>query len=131
MSSRPITNGTTYRVRPVMQPSYSSLSTPFISAGSIQLLVGPASAGSTEQMNVRSSTRETSVGSEVARKLLVLAVSLVSVPASTMASVSSVHSVSLPSQTRTASGVVSATTSSIQACSRGWLVQRGAAEGPA
>ena len=32
----------------------------FISAGSIQLLVGPASAGSTEQMKVRSSTRATS-----------------------------------------------------------------------
>ena len=36
----------------------------FISAGSIQLLVGPASASSTEQMKVRSSTRATSVGSE-------------------------------------------------------------------
>jgi hypothetical protein len=35
----------------------------FISAGAIQLFVGPASASSTEQMNVRSSTRATSVGS--------------------------------------------------------------------
>ena len=35
-----------------------------ISPGSIQLLVGPASASSTEQMKVRSSTRATSVGSE-------------------------------------------------------------------
>ena len=38
--------------------------TDFISAGSIQLLVGPASASSTEQMKVRSSTRATSLGSE-------------------------------------------------------------------
>ena len=35
----------------------------FISAGAIQLLVGPASASSTEQMKVRSSTRATSPGS--------------------------------------------------------------------
>ena len=35
----------------------------FISAGAIQLLVGPASASSTEQMKVRSSTRATSDGS--------------------------------------------------------------------
>ena len=38
----------------------------FISCGSIQLLVGPASFSSTLQMNVRSSTRATSVGSEAA-----------------------------------------------------------------
>ena len=38
----------------------------FISFGSIQLLVGPASFSSTEQMKVRSSTRATSVGSEAA-----------------------------------------------------------------
>ena len=40
----------------------------FISSGSIQLLVGPASFSSTEQMKVRSSTRATSVGSEAAWK---------------------------------------------------------------
>lgn len=38
----------------------------FISAGSIQLLVTPASASLTEQMKVRSSTRATSSGSEAA-----------------------------------------------------------------
>ena len=38
----------------------------FISCGSIQLLVGPASFSSTLQMKVRSSTRATSVGSEAA-----------------------------------------------------------------
>jgi hypothetical protein len=35
----------------------------FISSGAIQLLVGPQSFSSTEQMKVRSSTRATSVGS--------------------------------------------------------------------
>ena len=60
----PMTNGMTYIVRPRMQPRYSSVMMAFISAGSIQLLVGPASFSSTEQMKVRSSTRATSVGSE-------------------------------------------------------------------
>ena len=36
----------------------------FMSSGAIQLLVGPLSASSTEQMKVRSSTRATSVGSD-------------------------------------------------------------------
>src|SRR3712207_6170908 len=59
----PMQNGTTYIVRPRMQPRYSSVMVAFISAGAIQLLVGPASASSTEQMYVRSSTRATSEGS--------------------------------------------------------------------
>ena len=63
-SSGPMQNGMTYIVRPRMQPRYSSVMTDFISSGSIQLLVGPASASSSEQMNVRSSTRATSLGSE-------------------------------------------------------------------
>ena len=63
-STGPMQNGMTYIVRPRMHPRYSSVMTDFISAGSIQLLVGPASASSTEQMKVRSSTRATSVGSE-------------------------------------------------------------------
>ncbi|CAB4906912.1 unannotated protein [freshwater metagenome] len=46
----PMQKGMTYIVRPRMQPRYSSVMTAFISAGSIQLLVGPASASSTEQM---------------------------------------------------------------------------------
>src|SRR6185295_2316534 len=62
-STGPMQNGMTYIVRPRMQPRYSSVMTDFISAGAIQLLVGPASASSTEQMKVRSSTRATSVGS--------------------------------------------------------------------
>ena len=46
----------------------SARSVPFISRGSIQLLVGPASPFVTEQMYVRSSTRATSPGSERPRK---------------------------------------------------------------
>jgi hypothetical protein len=49
-STGPMQNGMTYIVRPRMDPRYSSVMTDFISAGSIQLLVGPASASSTEQM---------------------------------------------------------------------------------
>ena len=44
--------------------------TAFISSGAIQLLVGPASFSSTEQMKVRSSTRATSLGSEAQWKEL-------------------------------------------------------------
>src|SRR5688500_10818318 len=62
-SSEPMQNGMTYIVRPRIEPRYSSVIVCFISAGSTQLLVGPASAGSAEQMNVRSSTRATSEGS--------------------------------------------------------------------
>jgi phosphoenolpyruvate carboxykinase (GTP) len=43
-------NDTKYIVRPRMQPRYSSVMIDFISPGSIQLLVGPASASSAEQM---------------------------------------------------------------------------------
>ena len=49
-STGPMQNGMTYIVRPRMHPRYSSVMIDFISAGSIQLLVGPASASSTEQM---------------------------------------------------------------------------------
>ena len=67
--SGPIENGMTYMVRPRMQPSKRRPSVARISAGSIQLLVGPASSFVREQMNVRSSIRATSLGSERARKL--------------------------------------------------------------
>ena len=65
--SGPIENGTTYSVRPRMLPSKSSSSFSRISCGSVQLFVGPASSSLSEQMNVRSSTRATSDGSESAR----------------------------------------------------------------
>ena len=60
-------NGTTYIVRPCMAPRNRSASVSRISAGSRQLFVGPASSSCSEQMNVRSSTRATSPGSERAR----------------------------------------------------------------
>src|SRR3954447_16925767 len=69
-STGPMQNGMTYIVRPRMQPAYRPRMTDFISSGSIQLLVGPASASSTEQMKVRSSTRATSLGSEAHQKEL-------------------------------------------------------------
>ena len=65
--SGPIENGTTYIVRPAIEPSKRPRSIVRISPGSRQLLVGPASASSSEQMKVRSSTRATSPGSERAR----------------------------------------------------------------
>jgi len=62
----PMTKGMTYMVRPRMQPAYRPRMVSFISSGSIQLLVGPASFSSCEQMKVRSSTRATSLGVECA-----------------------------------------------------------------
>ena len=50
----------TYMVRPFMAPVYSFFSLAYISWGSIQLLVGPASSCFLQQMKVRSSTRATS-----------------------------------------------------------------------
>jgi hypothetical protein len=65
--SGPIENGKTYMVRPRMEPRNSSVSVSRISPGSRQLFVGPASSSRSEQMNVRSSTRATSPGSDRAR----------------------------------------------------------------
>ena len=65
--SGPIENGTTYIVRPRIEPLNSSLMVSRISAGARQLFVGPASSCCAEQMNVRSSTRATSLGSDHAR----------------------------------------------------------------
>ena len=65
--SGPIENGTTYIVRPRIEPRKRPSSVSRISAGSRQLFVGPASSSRSEQMKVRSSTRATSPGSERAR----------------------------------------------------------------
>ena len=65
--SGPIENGTTYIVRPCIAPEYSAVSSARISSGWRQLLFGPAARSSAEQMNVRSSTRATSPGSEWAQ----------------------------------------------------------------
>jgi hypothetical protein len=59
--------GTMYMVRPRMQPLKRPSSLARISFGATQLLVGPASLSDCEQMNVRSSTRATSDGSDHAR----------------------------------------------------------------
>lgn len=67
--SGPMQNGTTYIVRPLIEPRKTPCSPEKmsrISAGAFQWLVGPASSSFSEQMNVRSSTRATSVGSEAA-----------------------------------------------------------------
>ena len=67
LPSGPIENGTTYIVRPRMQPAKSRCIVARISSGATQLFVGPASSSRSLQMNVRSSTRATSDGSERAR----------------------------------------------------------------
>jgi hypothetical protein len=71
--SGPMLKGTTYMVRPFMQPLNSAFSPVCsrarISSGAIQLLVGPASSLLSAQMKVRSSTRATSDGSVTAKKL--------------------------------------------------------------
>src|SRR5512133_1063731 len=65
--SGPIEKGTTYMVRPRMQPSNRPFKVWRISPGSVQLFVGPAASFVAEQIYVRSSTRATSLGSEQAR----------------------------------------------------------------
>src|ERR1700758_3498982 len=109
-SSGPMQNAITYMVRPTIAPRYSSTITVFISTGSIQLLVGPASRGSCEQMKVRSSTRATSSGSDVHQKELGFFGSRTKVPLSTRSVVSLRHSSSEPSHQTTASGVVRSAT---------------------
>src|SRR3984885_10909625 len=64
----PIEKGTTYIVRPRIEPLNRPVRVERISFGSAQLLVGPASVSSVEQMKVRPSTRATSAGSDKARK---------------------------------------------------------------
>ena len=73
--SGPIENGTTYIVRPRIEPANSAgvpSAWPFCSSarmvcGDSQLLVGPADSFFSLQMKVRSSTRATSWGSLHAR----------------------------------------------------------------
>src|SRR3954470_13552949 len=121
-STGPMQNGMTYIVRPRMHPRYSSVMIDFISPGSIQLLVGPASASSTEQMKVRSSTRATSLGSEAHQNEFGFFARRVKVPASTSFPVSRSHSSSLPSTQTTSSGVVSSAISRTHPSSRACVV---------
>src|SRR5688500_10258442 len=93
-----------------------------ISPGSIQLFVGPASASSTEQMNVRSSTRATSDGSDAHQYESGFLSSLTKVPAATSSLTSWSYSASAPSTQWMASGCVSAATSATHAASRACCV---------
>ena len=96
----------------------------FIFDGSIQLLVGPASRSSTEQMKVRSSTRATSVGSEAAWNELGITSGLrrVKVPVASRAAVSCAHSSSEPVHQWMESGWVSSAISETQARIPSWVV---------
>ena len=82
----PMQNGTTYIVRPVITPSNFFFRMTFISSGFIQLFVGPASPLAREQMYVRSSTRATSEGCDLAKNEFgrFSSFSLINVPASTI-----------------------------------------------
>src|SRR3954452_13629607 len=122
--SGPIENGTTYIVRPVIEPRKRPSSTSRISLGSRQLLVGPASSGLSEQMKVRSSTLATSPGSERARYEFgrFASESLSKVPRSTSPWQRASYSSAEPSHQWTASGSVRAATCSTQASSLGFVV---------
>src|SRR5690349_21158250 len=124
LPSGPMQNGTTYMVRPRMHPSKISPNVVRISSGAIQLLVGPASSSRLEQMNVRSSTRATSPGSDRHQKLFGRSsgFSRVNVPVSTSRRVSRSHSSSEPSHHPTASGLASSAISPTHTASSGRLV---------
>ena len=55
-------NGTTYIVRPFIDPRKSGVSFSRAASGAIQLLVGPASSSSVVLTKVRCSVRATSCG---------------------------------------------------------------------
>jgi hypothetical protein len=122
--SGPMPNGTTYIVRPSIDPSNSSISARRISTGARQLLVGPASASRSEQMNVLSSTSATSLGSDSARYELgfLASGSRWKVPAAKSVCASRSYSLADPSHHWTRSGSVSAATSSSHASSRAWVM---------
>src|SRR3954454_4654801 len=117
--SGPIENGTTYIVRPCIEPRKRSVSVSRISCGSRQLFVGPASASSSEQMKVRSSTRATSPGSERAMYEFgrFASESFSNVPASTSCWQRRSYSSADPSHQWIDSGCVSAAISSTHAIS--------------
>ena len=124
LPSGPMQNGITYMVRPRMQPSKISANVLRISAGAIQLLVGPASSSLSEQMNVRSSTRATSRGSEADQKLFgrSFGFSRVKVAFCTSRLVSLCHSSSEPSHQTMSSGLVSSAIPWTHLASSGRLV---------
>ena len=111
--SGPMLKGTTYIVRPRIEPTNSCRRRARICDGSSQLLVGPASASRSEHTNVRSSTRATSPGSDAAQYEpgRLAGSSSTSVPASTSCLLSSSYSSSEPSNQWTESGSQRATIS--------------------
>src|SRR5215510_3443639 len=119
--SGPMLNGTTYIVRPRIAPRNRRSSVSRISAGSRQLLVGPASISRSEQMKVRSSTRATSLGSVWAQNELgrFSGSRATKVPASTSCALSSARSCSDPSNQCTEAGSSNSVISSTQS-SRRW-----------
>ena len=128
--SGPIEKGTTYIVRPFMEPANKVFNSVFISTGSRQLFVGPASASSSEQMNVRSSTRATSLGLERAKNEFgrLASFNLMKVPCSTKRAVKRSHSSCEPSDHSMRSGWVSAAVCSTH--SRSFLFLVGAFSKP-
>src|SRR5258706_6047848 len=112
--------GTTYIVRPRIEPLKRPLSVARICAGSTQLLVGPASSCDLEQMKVRSSTRATSDGSDQARYELGrnFSFSFLNVPAPTSSAHRRSYSASEPSHQWIRSGCVRAATSSTHSSKR-------------
>src|SRR4051812_32500346 len=110
--SGPIENGTTYMVRPRIEPSKRPSSVVRISSGATQLLVGPASSRRCAQMKVRSSTRATSEGSDHARYEFgrFAGLSFLSVPASTICAHRRSYSSCEPSHHTMLSGRVIAAT---------------------
>jgi hypothetical protein len=117
--SGPIENGTTYSVRPFMDPRNLFSRTSRIVAGSCQLFVGPASSTRSEQMNVRSSTRATSPGSDSARYEFgrLASDSRRKVPVSTSSCARRSYSSAEPSHQWIESGCASAATSSTHSSS--------------
>jgi hypothetical protein len=116
--------GITYIVRPAMLPWNKERNLRRISPGSAQLFVGPASSRRAEQINVRSSTRATSLGCERARKQpgRFTGSSRINVPLATIWSQSDRDSSSVPSHQWTCSGRQSCLISSTHARSFAWLV---------
>jgi hypothetical protein len=115
----PIENGTTYIVRPRIDPSKSGVRVARISAGLAQLLVGPASSSRSEAMKVRASVRATSLGCERARYEpgRHSGLSLMSLPSSTCWRRRASFSAREPSTQWMRAGCVSAAISSTHAAS--------------
>ncbi len=114
-----------------MQPLNTLRRVSFISDGSTQLFVGPASSSLIEQIKVLSSTRATSLGFDRAKNEFGRSsgLSRMNVPVSTSSSVRRFHSSSDPSHHSMRAGSVSWATSSTQAIRRMFSVGAGKSPG--